>query len=347
MAIRTILVCEAQVPLVQGGAESHVRQLVAHLEARGYQVGLVSIPFKWYPKEEILAHAAAWRLIDLSESNGVPIDLVIATKFPSYFVRHPNKTAWLIHQYRAAYELCGTEYSDFAHVDLDVGLRRKLIGLDTEMLGECRRLYANARNTANRVAKYNGLRAEPLYHPPRLADRMVPGPFGGYILSVGRLETVKRIDLGIRAIAAARGALRLIVAGTGTQDDALRRLATDLGVADRVDFAGAVEDEALIGLYAGALGVLYAPFDEDFGYVTLESFLAHKPVITARDSGGTLEFVEDGVNGCVCEPQTDAMADAFSRLANDVRLAQSMGDAGYDRARLVTWDGVIEKLVGE
>jgi glycosyltransferase involved in cell wall biosynthesis len=306
----------------------------------------VSVPFKWYPKDEILAHAAAWRLLDLSESNGVPIDLVIATKFPSYFVRHPNKTAWLIHQYRAAYELCGTPYSDFAHVDLDVGLRQRIIALDTEMLGECRRLYTNARNTANRVAKYNGLQAEPLYHPPRLAHRIVPGAYGDYILSVGRLETVKRVDLGIRAIAALPPGLRLMVAGTGTQDDALRRLAEDLGVADRVVFLGPVDDDALLGLYAGALGVLYAPFDEDFGYVTLEAFLARKPVVTATDSGGTREFVDDGVNGYVCEPTHEAMAAAFSKLAGDVGLARSLGDAGYDRARLVTWDGVVDKLVG-
>ena len=111
------------------------------------------MPFKWYPKEEILPHAAAWRLLDLSESNGRPIDLVIATKFPTYFVRHPNKVAWLIHQYRAAYELCGTPYSDFGHNERDVGLRDTLIRLDTEMLGECRRVFANAQNTANRVAQ--------------------------------------------------------------------------------------------------------------------------------------------------------------------------------------------------
>jgi len=346
MAIRTILVCEAQVPLVQGGAETHVRQLVTRLEAHGYQVGLVSVPFKWYPKQEILAHAAAWRLLDLSESNGTPIDLVIATKFPSYFVRHPNKTAWLIHQYRAAYELCGTEYSDFRHDDLDVGLRQKLMALDTEMLGECRRIYANAGNTASRVTKYNGLRAEPLYHPPRLADRIVPGPSGDYILSVGRLESVKRVDLGIRALARARSVRRLIVAGTGTHEGALRALAAGLGVADRVEFAGAVDDETLLRLYAGALAVLYAPYDEDFGYVTLEAFLAHKPVVTATDSGGTLEFVVDGTNGYVCAPDPDAVAEAFERLAGDAARAQAMGDAGFERARLVTWDGVVEALVG-
>src|SRR3989304_150356 len=97
MGIRTVLICEAQVPFVRGGAEFHVRGLARQLERHGYRVELVSVPFKWYPKEEILAHAAAWRLLDLSESNGLPIDLVIGTKFPSYFARHPNKGTWLIH----------------------------------------------------------------------------------------------------------------------------------------------------------------------------------------------------------------------------------------------------------
>ena len=136
--MKNILVCEAQVPFVRGGAEFLVRELVRELQARGHRAELVSVPFKWYPKEEILPHAAAWRLLDLSESNGRPIDLVIASKFPTYFVRHPHKVAWLMHQYRAAYELCGTVYSDFGHTELDVGLRDTLIRLDTEMLGECR-----------------------------------------------------------------------------------------------------------------------------------------------------------------------------------------------------------------
>ena len=346
MGVRTILVCEVQVPLVRGGAEILVRQLVDRLRSHGYQADLVSVPFKWYPKDEILAHAAAWRMLDLSESNGAPIDLVIATKFPSYFARHPNKVAWLVHQHRAAYELCGTEYSDFAHADLDVGLRRTLIPLDTRMLGECRRLYAIAGNTAARVLAFNGLRAEPLYHPPRLADRITAGPSQAYILSVGRLESIKRHDLAIRAMALRPGPSRLVIVGTGTQEANLRRLVEQLDLGDRVHFTGEVADEELLALYAGALGVVYAPFDEDYGYVTLEAFLAHKPVVTARDSGGTLEFVDDGVNGCVCDPRPEAVADAFSRLAADRAGAAALGEAGFERARRITWDGVIEKLVG-
>src|SRR5688500_20244620 len=126
MSIRTVVVCEVQVPFVRGGAEALVRELVRQLRHREYAVERVSVPFKWYPKEEILAHAAAWRLLDLSESNGRPIDLVIATKFPTYFVRHPRKVTWLIHQYRAAYELAGTPYSDFTHIADDVALRDRL-----------------------------------------------------------------------------------------------------------------------------------------------------------------------------------------------------------------------------
>ena len=57
-------------PFVHGGAELHVRELRRELTARGYLAELVSVPFKWYPKDEILPHAAAWRLLDLSESNG-------------------------------------------------------------------------------------------------------------------------------------------------------------------------------------------------------------------------------------------------------------------------------------
>jgi glycosyltransferase involved in cell wall biosynthesis len=342
----TILVLEARVPFVEGGAELHVRSLVAQLVARGYETELVSVPFKWYPKREILAHAAAWRLLDLSESNGKPIDRVIATKFPTYFARHPHKVTWLIHQYRAAYELCGTPYSDFDHLEGDVALRAELLRLDTEMLGECERLFTNARNTADRLQRFNGLRAEALYHPPQLADRMRSGPYGDYVLAVGRLETVKRAHLAIEAMVHADAPLRLVVVGDGTQRANTEALVERLGLGDRVRLAGAVSNDELIALYEGALAVVYPPFDEDFGYVTLEAFLARRPVVTTADAGGPLEFVEDGVNGTVVPPDPQAIAAAINRYGADRRRAAEHGAAGHARASLVTWDGVIEALVG-
>ena len=345
MPVQTVLVCETQVPLVRGGAELLVRQLVDELRARGVATDRVSLPFKWYPKDEILPHAAAWRLLDLSESNGRAIDLVIATKFPTYFARHPRKVCWLVHQHRAAYELCGTEYSDFAHEEIDVGLRDRLMALDEEMLGECCGLYTISRTVSARLQTYNGLASVPLYHPPLIARQLAPGDYGSYVLSVARLEKNKRVDLAVRAMAAVPGDLRMIVVGEGSHRTAIEQAAEQTGVRDRISFAGPVEDSELAALYRGALALVYAPFDEDYGLATLEAFLAAKPVITARDSGGTLEFVRDGINGYVVDPDPSALAAAIARLDADRALAASFGDSGRELAREISWDTVINRLL--
>ena len=151
MAVRTVLVCETQVPLVRGGAELLVQQLVDELRARGFEADKVALPFKWYPKEEILPHAAAWGLLDLSESNGRPIDLVIATKFPTYLARHPRKVCWLVHQHRAVYELASTPYSDFGHTELDVALRDRLMAVDERALRECVGRYTISHTVTARL----------------------------------------------------------------------------------------------------------------------------------------------------------------------------------------------------
>lgn len=343
---KTVLVCEAQVPFVKGGAEYFSSELVRQLRGHGYETELVSVPFKWYPKAEIFAHAAAWRLLDLSESSGRPVDLVITTKFPTYCVRHPNKVAWLLHQYRAAYELAGSAFSEFEHVEEDVAVRERIVALDTAMLSECRRLFAISRTSADRVTRFNGLPVGTVYHPPRLADRLHGGDAGDYVLSIGRLEAIKRVDLAIRAMAHVPPPVRLVIAGTGTHRPALEALVVSLNLADRVTFLGSVSDEDVLALYAGALAVVFPPFEEDYGYVTLEAFLSHKPIVTTTDAGGPNEFVVDGESGFVAPPDPEAIGGAVARLQADRARAAAMGDAGFDRARTVTWAGVIERLVG-
>ena len=158
---------------------------------------------------------------------------------------------------------------------------------------------------------------------------------------------IKRTDLAIRALAHVPGNLRLVIAGTGTQRANFEALAETEGLADRVDFLGEVDDDALLSLYSGALAVIFPPYDEDFGYVTLEAFLSRKAVITTTDAGGPNEFVVDGVNGYSCAPDPAAMGDAIARLDADRRLASALGDAGHARAREITWTGVIERLMGD
>ena len=132
------------------------------------------------------------------------------------------------------------------------------------MLGECRRVFANSNNTARRLQTFNGVAAEGL--PPAAAGRSsAHGAYGDYAVVVGRLESVKRVDLAIAALGMCPPPLRLVIAGEGSQRGAIERVASAHGVRDRVVFAGAVVGDELINLYAGSLAVVYAPFDEDYG----------------------------------------------------------------------------------
>src|SRR5436190_11805241 len=189
-----IAVCRPQVPFSRGGAEIFTDELVRQLRERGHEAEIVSVPFKWYPGRRVLTQAFVWRLLDLTEADGTPIDLVVATKFPSYLVRHPNKRVWLLHQFRQAYELDRTELGQFGETPEERALRRKIQALDRIALGEATRLFATSRNVAARLERSTGLEAEVLPHPPQeLAYRC--DDYGEFVLSVNRLDRSKRIDL--------------------------------------------------------------------------------------------------------------------------------------------------------
>lgn len=342
---KRIAICNAQVPFVHGGAEIHVESLAEELRRRDFIVDIVRMPFRDYPRSQLLKSCLIWRLIDLTESQRIPVDLVIGTKFPSYLVRHPNKVTWLIHQHRAAYELYGTEYSDFTNSPADRRLRATIRRIDNESLRESRRIFTNARNTASRLARFNGLHGEPLYHPPKHDGLYHHERYGDYVFAVSRLDRIKRLDGLVRAMAHTQTGVRCAIAGSGQMETELRRLAEKLEVEDRVEFLGYVEDERLIDLYANCCAVYYAPYDEDYGYVTLEAFKSHKPVLTAPDTGGILEFVEDGENGFVVRlDQPAEMGGRIDQLYADRQLAARLGDAGYERVAGITWDHAIERL---
>ena len=107
MRKKKVAICAAQVPFVRGGAELLSEELKKELIIRGFNAEIIQLPYKWYPKEQILNSALAWKFIDLTESNGEKIDLVIPTKFPSYVVQHHNKVTWLVHQLRQIYDQIG------------------------------------------------------------------------------------------------------------------------------------------------------------------------------------------------------------------------------------------------
>ena len=334
-----ICVCGAQVPFMSGGAEALMQNLVSAATAAGHRAEVVQIPTVW-DRERIFDAALAWRMVPIDA------DLVIPINFPAYFVQHPNKVVWLAHQHRSAYDGAGGQWSDFNLDDEGLELQRLLTEWDTRALSEASKIFTISGVVSDRLARFNGLASEPLYHPAPLWDSLESGPFGSSVFSPLRLEGNKRPQLLVDALEHVRSGTRLELAGRGSLAESLRDRAVELGVAGQLDLLGFVSDAELVGHFARALAVVYAPHDEDYGYVTLQAFRAGKPVITAADSGGVLEWVEDGVNGFVTDGSPAAIAAAIDRVAGDRALAERMGAAGRDRVADLDWAPVIARLTG-
>ncbi len=338
-----IAVCAPQVPFERGGAEIFAAELVAELQAHDHRADLVTVPYKWYPGERVLSQAFLWRLLDLEEADGRRIDLVIATKFPSYVVQHPNKVVWLLHQFRQAYELDRTELGQFGESVEERATRRAVQRLDRVALGEAKKLFATSRNVADRLERSTGLAAEVMPHPPQELPYRTES-YDDFVLSVGRLDRAKRHELLLEA-AAAEPTLRCVIVGDGPDRERLEGIASRHGLDGRARFAGRVDAEELADLYGRCLAVYYAPVDEDFGMVPYEAFLSEKPVLTTTDAGGPLEVVSDRRTGLVCEPRAASLAEACSWLRDHVDDAKAWGKAGKELARRVSWDETIARLL--
>ena len=301
-----LAVCMPQVPFERGGTEIFADGLVAALREHGHDAELVTIPFKWYPSERVLTQAFLWRLLDLEESNGRPIDAVIATKFPSYVVRHPRKVVWLLHQFRQAWDLDRTELGQFSESAEDRALRRKVLELDRTTLGEARKIFTTSSIVAGRLQDSVGFDAEVLAPPPAQLDFHC-AEYGDFVLSVNRLDRAKRIDLLIEAAARVPG-VRVVIAGDGPDRERLERMANG-----GVEFVGRVSDAELAELYARCRAGYYAPVHEDYGRT-----------------------------GRVVAPTADDLAQALTFSDEEAR---SLGRAGHEIARNVTWAKCVERLL--
>ncbi len=346
-----IAVLHPQTAFSRGGAETHTEALVRALKAAGHEAEMVTIAGKWYPAWELAHQMAVWRSFDITESNGLKVDAVVALKFPAYLVQHERKIVWLIHQHRSAYELWNhPQFADLSLQEDGPAVRDMVHASDRIGLGEAKRIFSNSKNVQDRLWNSMRLSSEVLYHPspPTEALLSMPaGPYGEYVFLPGRMEALKRQPMAIEAMRHVKTAVKLVLVGAGPDETMLRGLVREHGLESRVSFEIGVSDERLHELYLGALAVDYGPFDEDYGYVTLEGFAARRPVVTTTDSGGPLEFVSDGETGLVTEPDPKAMAEAFDRLYSDRALAERLGNAGNAvlRERVPSWGDVVARLL--
>jgi glycosyltransferase involved in cell wall biosynthesis len=187
----------------------------------------------------------------------------------------------------------------------------RLARWDAATAGRVDRYVANSHYVAGRIARYYN-RESTVVYPPIDTTFYRPDPVRSpepFFLIVSALVPYKRLDIAIRACAAAGTALKIV--GKGPEQGRLRRLAETVGA--NVEFSGWLEDEQIRELYQRSLAVLM-PGIEDFGMVPVEAQACGRPVVALAE-GGAVESVVDGVTGVLVQ---DPSVEAFAAALRDV-----------------------------
>lgn len=174
---------------------------------------------------------------------------------------------------------------------------------------------------------------------------------------VGNVKTLAPkygIDILIRAFARVvennpSVLLLLKIAGKGPQEEELKQLAKDLGIEDKVDFVGYIQNEKLVEFYNSiSVAVSLSVFDsESFGVVAVEAMSCECPVVVS-DADGFTEVVEDNITGFVVPKRdAEATATAIQKFIDDPDLRKKMGAAGRKRVqRMFEWNENVKAMLG-
>jgi glycosyltransferase involved in cell wall biosynthesis len=341
------VIVTSDVPFVQGGHRTIAESIASELERTGHRAEIIRTPQNRFGRQ-FSAYLANW-LTDVGESgDGVPVDQVISLRFPSFAVRHPRHVCWLNHRMREYYDLWPRFTRQLSRKGrLKETVRRTLIrAVDGYLLRRnVTHLYAQSKTIQSRLKKWGNIGSEVLYPPPPPRAYRTEA-YEPYIFAVSRLHPLKRIDLVVKALKHVENEeVRVTIGGSGEEEESLRQLAAELGVSNRVDFLGHVEEKTLLHHYAHCRGVFFAPFMEDYGFVTLEAFHSKKPVLTCTDSGGPTELVVHDRSGWIVQPDPVAIARRLDEWAQNQELAAQMGENGRTDTSDITWESAFSKLL--
>ncbi|HUG53072.1 MAG TPA: glycosyltransferase [Vicinamibacteria bacterium] len=343
---RRILIVTSGALFVRGGHLAIAEATAAALRGAGYLSEVMVTPQNRFGRQ-LSAYLATW-LTDVGETaDGQPVDQVISLRFPSYAVRHWHHVCWLNHRMREYYDLWERFTRGLGRKGkLKEGVRRRIFRrLDHRLLTRnVHRLIAQSRTIQARLHRFGGIPSELLYPPPPERPYRTEG-YGDYVFAVSRLTALKRLGLLIEAAAHMKDrTIGIKIAGAGEEEPALRERIKDLGLEGRVEMLGAVSDEELVEHYARCRAVYFAPWNEDYGFVTLEAFRSGKAVITTADSGGPAELVRHGENGLVGPDTPEAVAAHLDLLAGDRGQAERLGEQARRDALPHTWAQAVEVL---
>lgn len=374
------IVGPSPVPFTIGGVENLLWGLTNYInENTSHNAELIKLPSREQNFWDLIDSYQTFSRLDLSH-----FDLIISCKYPGWMVRHDNHVCYMLHCLRGLYDTYHftgqaldvprrhqrinqiLDLMDNGSVGLDEffgllnGLRdedlpaeyfnfpgpfiRRIIHfLDAQGLKNVKR-FCCLSETVKRRREYFPPGTDPqVLYPPPFLNRYHNHKFE-YIFTVSRLDGPKRIDLLVKAMQHVQADINLMIAGTGPQEEMLKKLAaTD----PRISFLGFVNNEELVDLYANALVIPFVPYEEDYGLITIEAFKSGKPVITCLDSGGSNEFVTNGITGYSVAPEPRALAEKIDYLAVHHDEARRMGAAGQAKVADITWSNLARGLIGD
>jgi glycosyltransferase involved in cell wall biosynthesis len=208
-----------------------------------------------------------------------------------------------------------------------------------------RHLYAQSRAVQARLTRWGGIASDVLYPPPPQRPYRCD-TYDDYLFAISRLTPLKRLSLLIDALATPDGqGIRCVIAGDGDEREALERRIKEKRLESRVTLAGRIDDSQMLDHLATCRAVCFPPFDEDYGFVTVEAFASGKAVVTCTDSGGPAELVSDGISGKVTAPEPAALARGLREVMEDRASAERMGAAALAQVSKMNWSDAVRRLL--
>lgn len=282
-------------------------QLHRFLSEQRIQAVNIQYPWPWMFYFALLRRVSRWRLVVTLQGNDVH-DLPIVSWDHRLFVR------WLLKRADC------------------------VIGVSQSLLNKAKSIYPGLSFQTCVVP--NGAPMSPnAGGRPDVAREGAPRE---YILTVGHVIHRKGMDLLVRALKVAHDSgslLNLVIVGEGPEQGNLMALAKELGVSERVHFAGNQPHEKALEFYRGCSFFVLASRAEGLPLVIVEA-MVNKKAVVATKVDGIPEIVQDGVTGLLVEPEDPrSLAEALMKLSKDPALRETFGQRGRDRAlRNFTWD---------
>lgn len=377
--MKIALIAPSPIPYTMGGAEKLWFGIYKYInENTNHQCELIKIPVNENSFWGLIDSYYDFFKLDLSY-----FDMVISGKYPAWMVNHHNHHLYMLHCLRGFYDcfhflnildeiktnndkvknIVNQMSSDSLSIrqlfelvydlknekniekelfDFPGAFIRKIVMyFDKKAMENIVSFSSISKTVASRKEYFPLNQKVNVIYPPSTLDKFHSLNYD-YFFIVSRLDNAKRIDIILKAYLKSKSEIPLVIAGTGPLEEEFKELTKD---DKRINFVGFLSDTELTKYYANAYSVIFVPYDEDYGLITIEAMMSNKPVITFNDSGGVLEFVENNKTGVVCKPNVNDLKRVFENISNNKDLILAMGKNAKEKVSDITWNNLIDNLL--